>query len=84
MYSREIDGKVLTITTSGWTYFNQHMLFDHETESFWFHMEGSNDLTCVAGHYAGRKLLGVSAHYGPWNVWVTEHPDSKILKSQQR
>ena len=47
------------MTTSGWTYYRQHVLFDHETESFWFHMPDTNDLTCIAGPYADRVLRGV-------------------------
>jgi len=84
VYSREIDGKVLTMTTSGWTYYRQHVLFDHETESFWFHLSGTNDLTCIAGTYADRILPGKDFMDGPWVVWSDLHPDSKYMKSQVR
>ena len=83
MYSREIDEKTLTLTTSGWTYYRQHVLFDLETESFWFHMEGSSDLTCIAGHYAGRALRGIESIKSPWPIWQLEHPDTKILNAQR-
>jgi hypothetical protein len=84
VYGREIDGKVLTMTTSGWLYFRQHVLFDLETESFWFHMPGTNDLTCIAGPYANRVLVGVEFVDAPWHYWKDLHPDSKFMKSEIR
>ena len=84
MYSRKVDGTPLTLTTSGFTYQSQHVLFDHETESFWFHLSGSNDLTCISGHYADRRLPGIASHYGPWQAWKAMHPDSKYLKPEIR
>ncbi|MFC1917239.1 hypothetical protein ACFLXH_01120 [Chloroflexota bacterium] len=41
VYSREIDGNIITLTPSGWTYgedaFNSvFVLMDKETESLWF------------------------------------------------
>jgi hypothetical protein len=41
VYSREIDGKILTLTASGWTYgdnpsISTFVLVDKETESLWF------------------------------------------------
>ena len=79
MYSRSIDGRTLTITTSGWTYYSQHVLFDNETGSFWFHMQDSDDLTCIGGHFAGRRLKGVPSMHGPWHVWLEENPTTKYL-----
>ena len=41
VYSRELDGNILTLTPSGWTYgeygfVSTFVLMDKETESFWF------------------------------------------------
>ena len=84
MYSREIDGKPLTLTTSGFTYFSQHVLFDHETESFWFHMPNTMDLTCIAGEHAGRVLPGRNFSDAAWHAWHDEHPNSFYLKPMGR
>jgi hypothetical protein len=84
VYSREIDGTVLTLTTSGWTYYGQHILFDHETESFWFHLADTNDLTCIAGVHADRVLPGIESVDGPWDYWHELHPDSKVMKAEMR
>ena len=84
MYSREIDGRVLTMTTSGWTYKRQHVLYDLETGSFWFHIGGTDNLTCIAGHYADRILPGANEFYGPWHEWKSDNPASKYLKPPPR
>ena len=56
MYSREIDGEILTLSASGWTYNNTFVLFDYETESLWYHLEGTDGLTSISGVYADRFL----------------------------
>ena len=46
VYSREVDGNILTLTPSGWTYgedpsFSVFVLMDKETESLWFPADDS-------------------------------------------
>ena len=83
MYSREIDGKVLTLSASGWTYRRTFVLFDYETESMWYHMKGDNALTCISGEYADRRLPELGSTFTRWNRWKADFPDSKILKYPQ-
>ncbi len=45
VYSREIDGEILTLSASGWTYGRIFVLYDYETESMWFHLQGDDGLT---------------------------------------
>ena len=80
MYSREIDGQVLTLSASGWTYRNTFVLFDYETESLWYHLEGTDGLTCISGKFKDRVLPEFQSTFTRWNRWVAEHPDSKFLK----
>ncbi|MBW1841122.1 MAG: DUF3179 domain-containing protein [Deltaproteobacteria bacterium] len=35
VYSREIDGRKLTLAPSGWTYKNTFVLYDKETGTLW-------------------------------------------------
>ncbi len=79
MYSREIDDQVLTISASGWTYRNTFVLYDHQTESIWYHLEGTDGLTCISGHFADRKLEEFPSTVARWNLWRQMHPDSKFL-----
>ena len=80
MYSREIDGKILTLSASGWTYRNTFVLWDYETESLWYHLEGNSGLTCVSGFYADRKLPEFQSTHTRWSDWKEQHPDSHFLK----
>ena len=80
MYSRELDGEILTLSASGWTYDRLFVLFDYETESLWYHLPGTAALTCIAGKYEGRTLPELSSRYQNWNVWVGNHPASKVLE----
>jgi hypothetical protein len=79
VYSREIDGEILTLSASGWTYRNTFVLYDYETESMWYHLSGTDGLTCISGTYADRKLEEFQSTLTRWNNWIQENPDSKFL-----
>ncbi len=79
MYSREIDGEVLTLAASGWTYRNTFVLYDHQTESLWYHI-GEEGLTCIAGFYADRQLPEITSQVTRWKRWKAEHEGTGILK----
>ncbi len=79
MYNREIDGKVLTLSASGWTYKNTFVLFDYETESLWYHLSGQEGLTCISGNYADRKLVELNSTSTRWFDWHNSNPQSKFL-----
>ncbi len=80
MYSREIaPGKILTLSASGWTYRNTFVLFDYETESMWYHLEGTDELTCISGFYKDRKLPELTSQFVRWSSWFSNNPESKFL-----
>ena len=79
MYSREIDGQILTLGASGWTYRNTFVLYDFETESMWYHLKGTDGLTCISGTYADRFLPELTSTVTRWNRWKADFPDSGIL-----
>jgi hypothetical protein len=80
VYSREIDGQVLTLSASGWTYQLTFVLYDYETESLWYHLEGENDLTCISGQFADKKLPEFQSTVTRWKIWKSMHADTKFLK----
>lgn len=80
MYSREIDGQILTLASSGWTYRNTFVLYDKETESIWYHLRGENALTCISGEFADRKLPEFESTTLRWASWKEAHPETKFLK----
>jgi len=81
VYSREIDGQILTLSASGWTYDFTFVLFDYETESLWYHMPGENGLRCIAGEFADKKLEEFTSVYTRWADWAKQSPGSKFLKA---
>jgi hypothetical protein len=74
-----VDGQTLTLSASGWTYFQTFVLFDYETESLWFCYGGDCRLTCVSGPHADRRMNTMMNVRRPWNKWREVHPDTKIL-----
>ena len=80
MYSREIDGQVLTLSASGWTYDNTFVLYDKETETMWYHLPGTTGLTGINGFYADRRLEEFPSTHTRWNEWVAAHPNSGYLR----
>ena len=78
MYSREIDGRSLTLVPSGWTYKRTFVLYDKETGSLWF--PDNKGLLSIQGEYFQQRLPEVLSEDTVWSEWVEEHPESKILK----
>ena len=79
MYSREIDGEILILSASGWTYKETFVLYDYETESLWYHLPGRDGLTCISGFYADRILDEFSSVKIRWNEWLKINRLTKVL-----
>jgi len=80
VYSRRLGDEVLTLSASGWTYNNTFVLFDYETESLWYHLSGTDGLTCISGTHADKKLSEFGSKQTRWNNWLIDNPTSKFLK----
>jgi hypothetical protein len=77
VYSREIDGRTLTLVPSGWTYERTFVLYDRETNSLWYpYPEG---LKGIQGVYFERWLPKLISDDTPWREWKAKHPQSKIM-----
>jgi hypothetical protein len=77
VYSREIDGRTLTLIPSGWTYDSTFVLYDRETGSLWYPFE--NGLMSIQGVYFKRRLPAISSDDTRWKDWVEKHPNSKLM-----
>jgi hypothetical protein len=78
VYSREIDGKTLTLAPSGWTYDNTFVLYDKETGSLWYPYR--NGLMGIQGVYFKRWLKERDSEDTTWRRWRQDHGDSQLLK----
>lgn len=87
MYSRSLDGRILSITPSGWTYGKQKnrslfVLMDKETETLWFHREreDSSGLVGIAGPLRDRFLPYLaSLERTTWGEWKRRFPDATFV-----
>ena len=78
VYSRQIDGRTLTLVPSGWTYKSTFVLYDRETGTLWYPYK--KGLMGIQGKYFKRWLPEIPSDDTQWRKWVKKHPGSKILK----
>jgi hypothetical protein len=78
VYSRQIDGQILTLVPSGWTYKNTFVLYDRETGTLWYPFE--EGLMGIQGRYFKRWLPEIPSEDTRWREWSKKYPDSRILK----
>ena len=78
MYSRQIDGRDITLVPSGWTYDNTFVLYDKETGSLWY--PNADGLMGIQGVYFKRQLPKMTFEDTEWKQWVEKHPHSRIMK----
>ncbi len=78
VYSREIDGQILNLVPSGWTYNYTFVLYDRETGSLWFPYR--KGLMGIQGKYFKRWLPKIASEDTIWGKWIKKYPNSKILR----
>ncbi len=77
MYSRTIDGEILTLAASGWTYKNTFVLYDKESGTLWY--PSDKGLMGIQGKYFKRWLEKIPFKKTTWEKWKKEYPDTEIL-----
>jgi len=78
VYNRQIDDQTLTLVPSGWTYENTFVLYDRETGTLWYPLEGG--LMGIQGMHFKRWLREIPSDDTKWTDWVKGYPHSKILR----
>jgi hypothetical protein len=78
VYSRELDGRVLTLAPSGWTYKRTFVLYDKETGSLWYPYQ--NGLMGIQGTYFKKWLPLISSADTTWWEWSKRFPNSRLMK----
>jgi hypothetical protein len=77
VYSRRINGRVLTLAPSGWTYDHTFVLYDKETGTPWYPFD--EGLMGIQETYFKKWLPKLDSEDTRWKRWVEKHPKSKIL-----
>jgi hypothetical protein len=78
VYSRQIDGQILTLVPSGWTYESTFVLYDKETGTLWYPYR--KGLMGIQGKHFKRWLLKISSQDTRWEKWYKNYPNSRIMK----
>jgi hypothetical protein len=78
VYSRQIDGRNITLVPSGWTYDSTFVLYDKETGSLWYPFK--KGLEGIQGVYFNRRLPMLDSDDTRWGKWLEKHPQSRIMK----
>lgn len=78
MYSREIDGKRLTIAPSGWTYEKTFVLYDKETGTLWYPKK--DGLLGIQGDLFQKTLPKLKSEDTRWSTWVKINPSTRLMK----
>jgi hypothetical protein len=78
-HTRVLAGETLTLSASGWLYEGQSVLFDYETESLWYRLDGETHLTCIAGKHFGSTLPAVPSARRRWSAWRASYPATSYM-----
>ena len=76
-YESEIDGRHVTLGTSGFLYRSNKLMFDDETRSLWSTFEGEPVVGPLVG--SGLRLRRRPVVTTTWGEWRRVHPDTTVL-----
>ena len=85
MYSRNLDGQILTMAASGWTWHDKFVLQDLETGSLWWTgvgLDGNDTMLCISGPLQNNRTVKLPSFRGTWRTWLHVFPGSKYLKTK--
>lgn len=78
MYSRQVEGKVLTFGVSGLLYNKNVLMYDRQTESLWSQVRSE----AVTGPMTGAELEVLPSVLTTWKKWRRSHPDTAVLSRE--
>jgi len=75
LFSRVLDGKVLTFGNTGSLYESTLLMYDRETESLWGQVGGR----AIEGKLKDKRLTMLPITTTRWKDWKNLHPDTLVL-----
>ena len=75
VYSRELDGRVLTFGNTSALYQSDLVMYDHQTGSYWFQVAGE----AIVGTLTGARLKLLPSTTMAWDEWKRLHPRTRLL-----
>ena len=75
LFSRNLDGKILSFGNTGALYESTLLMYDRETESFWAQIGGR----AIEGQLKGKRLEMLPSTTTRWKDWRNLHPETLVL-----
>ena len=75
VYSRELDGRVLTFGNTSALYQSDLVMYDHQTGSYWFQVAGE----AVVGPLTASRLDLLPSTTVTWGEWRRLYPETHLL-----
>ena len=75
VFSREVDGQTLTFGNTSALYQSDLVMYDHQTNSYWFQVAGE----AVVGTLTGSRLEPLASATMPWANWKALHPETLLI-----
>ena len=77
VYDRVVAGRALTFGNTHALHQNDLVMFDRQTNSYWFQTAGE----AVLGTLTGSRLQALPSQLAPWATWRQLHPDTLALST---
>jgi hypothetical protein len=78
VYDRNLDGRLLTFGNTGALYESDLVMYDRDTNSFWWQTAGE----AIVGTLTGQRLAVLPAVTTTWGQWKEIHPQTLILSRE--
>ena len=78
VYDRRLDGRELTFGNSSALYESDLVMFDRETNSYWWQVAGE----AIVGTLTGARLTTLPSTTMTWAQWLEEHPETMVLSRE--
>lgn len=75
VFSRRVNGRVLTFGVSGLLYQSNVLMYDHQTESLWSQLA----MRAVTGPMPGTQLQWLPSEHTTWADWRARNPRGSVL-----
>lgn len=75
VFDSEVDGRVLSFGNTGSLYESAMVMYDKQTESYWWQVGG----LAIQGPLEGEELTRLPSVISTWREWKETHPDTLVL-----
>jgi len=75
VFSQNLEGENLTFGNTGALYESAMVMYDRETQTYWYHVNGLG----LKGKLTGKRLTVLPSSLVSWQVWKERHPNALSL-----